>query len=98
MQQENTLSLCEQARHLAKAYHHLQEALSELSQTGLCWNKEVDEYLRDHSYAGRTASQFMLDMVEALEPMQQPMQDLALDHVNLCTGLSRVERGELFSV
>ena len=98
MQQENTLSLCEQARHLAKAHHHLQEALSELSQTGICWNKEADAYLSDQRYLGRTASEFMFDVVAALHPMQQPLQELALDHVNLCTGLSRVERGELFSV
>ena len=98
VQQEKPLTLCDQARHLAAAHRHLQEAYCELAQTELMWNSEVDEYLHEECYLDRTAAQFMRDTVGALHVMQRPMQQLALDHQNLCNDLLRVGRGESFSV
>lgn len=76
----------------------MQELYCELAQTETCWNGEASAYLHEERYAGRTALEFMADMVEALEPMQRPMQQLALDHQTLCNDLLRVGRGESFSV
>ena len=98
VQEEKPSTLCQQAQSLVTAYHHLQAAYCELAQSEVMWNEEVDAYLREETYAGRTARQFMQEMVEFLHPMQKPMQELALDHQNLCNDLLRVGRGESFSV
>ena len=98
MQEEKPSTICQQAQSLCRAYSHLQSAYVELAQTEGLWNAEVDEYLREELYLDRTARQFMEDLVEALEPMQRPMQDLAHDHQGLCNDLLRVGRGESFSV
>ena len=90
--------MCQQAQSLNEAYHHLQSVYMELAQTYDTWNPEADEYLREEKYLGMTAKEFMSEMVDALAPMQKPMQQLAMDHTNLCNDLLRVGRGESFSV
>ena len=98
VQEEKPSTLCQQAQSLNRAYHHLQSVYLELAQTYDTWNDDANEYLREELYLGRTAKEFMAEMVEALVPMQKPMQELAMDHHNLCDDLLRVGRGESFSV
>ena len=98
VQEEKPSTICQQAQSLCRAYSHLQSAYCELAQTEGLWNPEVDEYLHEELYLDRTARQFMEEIVEALEPMQKPLQQLALDHNSLCSDLLRVGRGESFSV
>ena len=98
VQDKKPLSICDQAKHLADAHRHLQEAYCVLAQMEPDWNPEVDEYLHEEVYAGRTGKQFLSDIADALHEMQTPLFELAVDHRDLCNDLLRVGRGESFSV
>ena len=98
MQDLKPSTICDQAQSLNRAYHHLQSAYLELAQTYDTWNEEADAYLREEVYLDVTAKDFVAVVVDTLQPMQRPMQELAIDSTNLCNDLLRVGRGESFSV
>jgi len=98
MQQPDPLTLCDQAKALSEAYHALQVAYIGLAQTYDCWNSEASAYLREERYMNCEAKEVVGGIVDLLEPLQKPMQELAIDHHTLCNDLLRVGRGESFSV
>ena len=98
VQQQEPLSLCDQSLSLTESYQALQAAYVNLAQTYERWNKEADAYLREEKYMGCDAKELIGGITDLLEPLQKPMQQLAIDHQNLCNDLLRVGRGESFSV
>lgn len=98
MQQNEPLSICEQALAIAEAYRDFHSAWVNLAQLESRWNEEVSAYLREEQYLGGNGHEFVSALVENNERLVKPLQKLAQDHQNLCTDLLRVGRGESFSV
>ena len=98
MQQNEPLSICEQALAMAEAYRDFHSAWVNLAQLESKWNDEVSAYLREEEYLGGSGHELVSALVENNERLIKPLQKLAQDHETLCSDLLRVGRGESFSV
>lgn len=83
---------------LGRAYSALQTAFIELAQLDENMPEELAEYLYDEKYDGVSYKALIHTCAALLAGMQSPMQELSLDVTNLSADLSRVGRGESFSV
>jgi hypothetical protein len=95
---QNHKEIDQTAQSLGRAYHHLQSAYCELAQLDDNWPKGLNEYLYEEAYNKVDFATFVRVMVLDLEEMQAPLQSFTHDVQYLSAGLSRVGRGESFSV
>ena len=90
--------LCQQAGQLADAYEHLRESYVEACVVKALWTPELTAYLHEEENTSPTTKE---EMDSLLERMRQIGNELAAlhNHVDqLCADLTRVDRGESFSV
>ena len=98
MQQRKTEELCEQASKVTFLFHGFKDLQHRLNELDADWVPEVDEYLREETYAGRNAHELIREMRGAVSELKTLTAHLMSNHIDLCLDLERVDRGESFSV